>query len=120
VWYDLTYVVGVVKWLRHRIVIPACVGSNPTTHPLKFNSIVGVSPSGKAMDSDSIMRRFESCYPSQRRHGQVVRQRSAKPLSPSSNLGVASILNLLKQLCILVRQVFLYIEAGAFHKIEEM
>ena len=25
----------------------------------------GVSPSGKAMDSDSIMRRFESCYPSQ-------------------------------------------------------
>ena len=23
----------------------------------------GVSPSGKAMDSDSIMRRFESCYP---------------------------------------------------------
>ena len=26
---------------------------------------IGVSPSGKAMDSDSIMRRFESCYPSQ-------------------------------------------------------
>ncbi len=26
---------------------------------------VGVSPSGKATDSDSVMRRFESCYPSQ-------------------------------------------------------
>ena len=25
----------------------------------------GVSPSGKATDSDSVMRRFESCYPSQ-------------------------------------------------------
>ena len=62
---------------------------------------VGVSPSGKATDSDSVMRRFESCYPSQfvwdaqvaslpGRHSQVVRQRSAKPLFPSSNLGVAS------------------------------
>ena len=68
--------------------------------------IVGVSPSGKATDSDSVSRRFESCYPSQKergaevprpvyasyiwRHSQVVRQRSAKPLCPSSNLGVAS------------------------------
>ena len=52
--------VGVVKWLRHRVVAPACVGSNPITHPNN-----GVSPSGKAMDSDSIIRRFESCYPSQ-------------------------------------------------------
>ena len=64
---------------------------------------VGVSPSGKATDSDSVMRRFESCYPSQLkrgvdttprtiwRHSQVVRQRSAKPLSPGSNPGVASI-----------------------------
>ena len=26
---------------------------------------VGVSPSGKATDSDSVIRRFESCYPSQ-------------------------------------------------------
>ena len=68
-------------------------------YPPHFN--VGVSPSGKAMDSDSIMRRFESFYPSQSynqdsllgykwRHSQVVRQRSAKPLFPSSNLGVAS------------------------------
>ena len=56
--------VGIVKWLRPRVVAPVYVGSNPTTHPI--NEIdVGVSPSGKAMDSDSIMRRFESCYPSQ-------------------------------------------------------
>ena len=26
--------VGVVKWLRHRIVAPALVGSNPITHPI--------------------------------------------------------------------------------------
>ena len=26
--------VGVVKWLRHRIVAPASVGSNPITHPI--------------------------------------------------------------------------------------
>ncbi len=28
------FVVGIVKWLRHRIVIPTCVGSIPTTHPI--------------------------------------------------------------------------------------
>ena len=27
--------VGVVKGLRHRIVIPVYVGSNPTIHPIK-------------------------------------------------------------------------------------
>ena len=26
---------GVVKWLRPRIVVPLCVGSNPTTRPIK-------------------------------------------------------------------------------------
>ncbi len=92
--------VGIVKWLRHRVVAPAFVGSNPITHPIKVNLLdVGVSPSGKAMDSDSIMRRFESFYPSQFycqlltgiwRHSQVVRQKSAKLLFPSSNLGAAS------------------------------
>ena len=51
--------VGIVKWLRPRVVAPVYVGSNPTTHPI--NEIaVGVSPSGKATDSDSVMRRFES------------------------------------------------------------
>ena len=60
----LTSMVGIVKWLRPRVVAPVYVGSNPTTHPI--NEIaVGVSPSGKATDSDSVMRRFESCYPSQ-------------------------------------------------------
>ena len=65
---QLNDVVGIVKWLRQRVVAPLCVGSNPTIHPIflgKFNS-VGVSPSGKATDSDSVMRRFESCYPSQK------------------------------------------------------
>ena len=57
--------VGIVKWLRQRVVAPLCVGSNPTIHPI-FKLSVGVSPSGKATDSDSVMRRFESCYPSQK------------------------------------------------------
>ena len=66
---DYAYnMVGIVKWLRHRVVAPVYVGSNPTIHPIN----VGVSPSGKAMDSDSIMRRFESCYPSQYK-GQNIR-----------------------------------------------
>ena len=35
-------------------------------HCFQPNShIIGVSPSGKATDSDSVSRRFESCYPSQ-------------------------------------------------------
>ena len=99
------FVVGVGKRLSHRVVVPICVGSNPTIHPIfkKLTSCdIGVSPSGKATDSDSVMRRFESCYPSQQvmlhvraafvwRHSQVVRHWSAKPLFPGSNLGVASI-----------------------------
>ncbi len=59
--YEVLCMVGIVKWLRPRVVAPVYVGSNPTTHPIN----VGVSPSGKATDSDSVMRRFESCYPSQ-------------------------------------------------------
>ncbi len=50
-------VVGMVKWLTRRIVAPLCVGSTPTTHP------IGVSPSGKATDFDSVIRWFESIYP---------------------------------------------------------
>lgn len=42
------------------------VGSNPTSHPtLNKQPYIGVSPSGKARDFDSLMRRFESCLPSQ-------------------------------------------------------
>jgi hypothetical protein len=58
--------VGVVKWLRHRIVAPACVGSNPIIHPI---TLLGYSQVGKATDFDSVMRRFESCYPSQTEAG---------------------------------------------------
>lgn len=29
--------VGVAKWLTHRIVIPAYVGSKPITHPIRFS-----------------------------------------------------------------------------------
>ena len=55
---------GVVKWLRPRVVAPVYVSSNLTIHPINnFIYDAGVSPSGKAMDSDSIMRRFESYYP---------------------------------------------------------
>ena len=71
--------VGVVKGLRHRIVIPVYVGSNPTIHPiktLKKMHDVGVSPSGKATDSDSVMRRFESFYPSQFQSAFLIRQGS--------------------------------------------
>ena len=31
-------VVGVAKWLTHRIVIPTFVGSIPITHPILTNS----------------------------------------------------------------------------------
>ena len=51
--------VGVAKWLTHRIVAPALVGSNPIAHP-----IVGESPSGKATDFDSVIRRFDPYLPS--------------------------------------------------------
>ncbi len=30
------YMVGIVKWLRHRVVAPAFVGSIPITHPIYF------------------------------------------------------------------------------------
>ena len=53
---------GVVKWLTHQIVALAYVGSIPITR--LFLLIIGVSPSGKARDFDSLMRWFESSYPS--------------------------------------------------------
>ena len=52
---------GVVKWLTHQIVALACVGSIPIT---RLFYIIGVQPSGKARDFDSLMRWFESSYPS--------------------------------------------------------
>ena len=50
-----------MKWLTHQIVALACVGSIPIT---RLFVIIGVSPSGKARDFDSLMRWFESSYPS--------------------------------------------------------
>ena len=38
------------------------VGSTPISRPINF---IGVSPSGKALDFDSSIRRFKSCHPSQ-------------------------------------------------------
>ena len=55
--------VGIVKRLRPRVVAPVYVGFE--SHPPHPIEVVGVSPSGKATDSDSVIRRFESCYPSQ-------------------------------------------------------
>ena len=49
----------VAKWLTHRIVAPTLGGSIPLVRPY-----IGVSPSGKATDFDSVMRWFESSYPS--------------------------------------------------------
>ena len=49
----------------------SCIRGFESHYPPQFITVAarndGVSPSGKAMDSDSIMRRFESCYPSQRK-----------------------------------------------------
>ena len=62
------YVAGVVKRLTRRIVAPLCVGSSPTTRPIFFYLktgnegplarrflYMGVSPSGKATDFDSVI-----------------------------------------------------------------
>lgn len=46
----------VVKWLTQRIVVPPRVGSIPISRLY----IIGLSPSGKATDFDSVMRWFES------------------------------------------------------------
>ena len=52
-----SYVAGVVKRLTRRFVAPLRVGSSPTTRPIFFylELHMGVSPSGKATDFDSVI-----------------------------------------------------------------
>lgn len=54
---------------------------------------IGVSPSGKAMDSDSIMRRFESCYPSHRRVVSIGKTTVSKTVILGSNPSSSAILS---------------------------
>jgi len=61
--------VDVVQLAERQIVVLVVVGSNPIVHPFNNKNVevnnIGVSPSGKASDFDSDMRRFKSCHPSQ-------------------------------------------------------
>ena len=41
------------------------VGSIPIARPIINKKDIGVSPSGKATDFDSVIRRFKSCHPCQ-------------------------------------------------------
>ena len=52
----------VAQSVERQIVVLEVVGSIPIFRPIIF--IVGVSPSGKAPDFDSGIRRFKSCHPS--------------------------------------------------------
>ena len=51
------HMVNVVQLVERQFVALVVVGSSPIVHP------IGISPSGKAPDFDSGIRRFESCYP---------------------------------------------------------
>ena len=66
--------VVVVQLAERQIVALEVKGSIPFDHPRYFDqptSSNGVSPSGKALDSDSNIRRFESCHPSQVFYGSL-------------------------------------------------
>ena len=67
-------------------------GSNPFIHPIFFfypfsgGVDIGMSPSGKAPDFDSGIRRFESCHPSHDPLAQLAEQLPFKQWVWSSNL----------------------------------
>ena len=84
--------VGIVKWLRQRVVAPLCVGSNPTIHPIFRVITLGyrqavrqwiLIPSCAGSNPATLAKSIKGCFASRLwRHSQGVRQRSAKPLSP--------------------------------------
>lgn len=81
------------SWLRRQIVALKIEGSNPFIHPIFFFSPdslggvnIGMSPSGKAPDFDSGIRRFESCHPSHDPLAQLAEQLPFKQWVWSSNL----------------------------------
>ena len=49
-----------LSWLKRRIVVPKTEGSNPSFHPIH---LIGVSPSGKATDSDSVITEVRILIP---------------------------------------------------------
>ena len=59
--------VVVVQLVERQIVALEVKSSILFDHPISYCDITfdGVSPRGKALDSDSNIRRFESCHPSQ-------------------------------------------------------
>ncbi len=65
----------VAKWLTHQIVALALGGSIPLDRPIlqiNNNHDLGESPSGKATDFDSVMRRFDPFLPSHEPLAQLV------------------------------------------------
>ncbi len=54
---------GVAQSVERQIVALEVASSKLVARPIFFS--VGVSPSGKARDFDSRIRRFKSCHPSQ-------------------------------------------------------
>ena len=90
------------SWLARQIVALEAEGSNPFIHPIlspqprlygeawSFSRVaarsIGMSPSGKATDFDSVTRRFESCHPSHDPLAQLAEQLPFKQWVWSSNL----------------------------------
>ncbi len=62
-WYG--YVVGLAQLVRVPGCGPGSRGFKSHIPPQFLQKPIGVSPSGKALDFDSSIRRFESCHPSQ-------------------------------------------------------